>query len=78
MSIVTESPTYAIRERSNSAKYGKRMVEDRRVGLGDTDDVTVDDAAHLDVIAGPTWQTSRISTVSICPLAFETTPSGTR
>jgi hypothetical protein len=26
------------------------MIEDRRVGLGHTDDVTVDDAAHLDVI----------------------------
>ena len=29
------------------------VVEDRRVGLGDADDVAVDDAAHLDAVARP-------------------------
>ena len=46
MSIVTESPTYTMRSGAMPGKHGKGVLEDARVGLGDTDDVAVDDAQH--------------------------------
>ena len=49
-----------MRRRSNSAKCGEGVVEDRRIGLGHADDVAVDDArASRHAGPGPTWQTSR-------------------